>query len=204
MLVLVLVLNINIHILVIYFVIQAYHILRYAIEQSTNACPCMQCAFSAVDFSCLAWRPASEGPVACLTRWTKLVVDLSIPDCGEDTSINEPKSIPFSRTLRLEVPPDPSLRRRLKCTDLRFNVAPGLVLVRRGPLGDVVSPATVADPGVVQVCSIVAGTTIEAIEVFCAVTNVQSAHVFFARRHNGRAYVMADVHSPTIRTHISQ
>lgn len=69
-----------------------------------------------------------------LAGGTKLVLNLSVPDGGEDTSVDEPESIPLSRTLGLEVPPKPALGRRLKSADLGLDVAPGIVLVRGGPL----------------------------------------------------------------------
>jgi hypothetical protein len=104
-----------------------------------------------------------------LTGGTKLVLYLPIPDGREDTSIDEPESIPLSRTLSLKVPPNPALGRRFISADLGLDVAPRVILVRCRPLRNVVSPAALAQLGVAQIGTIEAGAAAVAVQVPCAV-----------------------------------
>lgn len=119
----------------------------------------------------------SNWPVVFLTRGTKLVLNLSVPDRREDTGINEPESIPLRRSLGLEVPPDPTLGCGLVGADLSLNIAPGIVLERRGPLRNVVSPAALAKLGVVQIGAVEACATSVAIQVLCTVPSEKSANL---------------------------
>jgi hypothetical protein len=80
-----------------------------------------------------------------LTYRAKLVVDLAVPDCWEHTRVNKAEGIPLGCSLCLEVPPEPPLRLRLVRRDLRFDIAPSVVLVRLRPLADVVLKVAFAD-----------------------------------------------------------
>jgi hypothetical protein len=78
-------------------------------------------------------RLISYRPIALLANSAKLVFHLPISDCRKDTSIDESKGVPLSRTLRLEVPPKPALSLALKGGDLGLDVTSGVVFVRGWP-----------------------------------------------------------------------
>lgn len=71
----------------------------------------------------------SHRPIALLTNSAELILHLPIPDCREDTGVDESECVPLSRTFRLEVPPEPALRLALEGGDLGFDVTSAVVLV---------------------------------------------------------------------------
>lgn len=60
----------------------------------------------------------------------------------EDTSVQQPKSIPFRRSFRLEIPKDPSLSELLECIQLSLDVCSGIISELLIPLVQVVDAGT--------------------------------------------------------------
>jgi hypothetical protein len=98
-----------------------------------------------------------------LADGTKFILNVPILDRRENISVDELKGVPLSRTLRLEVPPEPALCLGLKGRDLGLDVTSGVGPVRVGPLGEVVVPGAVADVGAAGECAVVTGTAVEAV-----------------------------------------
>lgn len=65
-----------------------------------------------------------------LTNSGELVFHMTVSDRRKDTGVDESKGVPFSRTLCLEVPPEPTLSLRLKGGDLGLDIASRVVFVR--------------------------------------------------------------------------
>lgn len=137
------------------------------------SCPC----FFTIAFGCLTQKASRNWRVVFLTRGTELVLYLSVCDRRENTGIHEPESVPLGRSLGLEVPPDPTLGCGLIGADLGLNVAPGIVLEGCRPLGNVLSPAAVANLGVAQIGTIEACAASVAIQVLCTVPGEKSANL---------------------------
>jgi hypothetical protein len=136
-----------------------------------------------------------------LARCSELVVHSTILDGREDTSVDELERVPFSRTLRLEVPPEPALCLGLERSDLGLDVTSGLVLVGGGPFREITLPTAVADEGAAGIGAVVARADVKAIKVLRAVTGGMSVRVLYAVC--GRyTHVIAEVHSPT-KVHLS-
>jgi hypothetical protein len=109
-----------------------------------------------------------------LAYGVELILNRTVVDRWEDTSIDELERVPLSRTLRLEVPPEPALCLALKGRDLGLDVTSGVVFVRGGPLGEIVLPAALADEAAARVGAVVARADAKAVQVLCAVTGGRS------------------------------
>jgi hypothetical protein len=69
-----------------------------------------------------------------LALGSELILDFAVLDRREDASVNKLEGVPLGRTLRLEVPPEPTLCHGLERCDLGLDVTSGVVLVGVGPL----------------------------------------------------------------------
>jgi hypothetical protein len=115
-----------------------------------------------------------------LARCSELVVHSAVLDSREDTSVEELERVPLSRTLRLEVPPEPALCLGLERSDLGLDVTSGVVLVGGRPFREIALPAAVANEGAAGIGAVVARADVKAIKVLRAVTGRMSVRILYA------------------------
>lgn len=109
-----------------------------------------------------------------LAKSVVLVLHLAVLYRREDSGIDEPERIPLSRTLRLEVPPEPSLCLTFEGRNLAFNETRGVISVRLGPSIEVISPAAISDVRAPRKCTVVTSAAPIPVQIFGAVCHRSS------------------------------
>jgi hypothetical protein len=97
--------------------------------RATPLCLCIACLSRTVWGFPITRRLISHRTITLLANSAEFVLHLPILDCWKDTSVDESKCVPLSRTLRLEVPPEPTLGLTLKGGDLSLDVTSAVVFV---------------------------------------------------------------------------